>query len=107
MNENRIHLGDLQQLTMLAVARLGKDAFGSVIQDELLRVSDRDVSVATVYVTLVRLEDQGLVRSTTLEPDPGKGGRGKRIFKITPAGWEALEASRLALQRMWEGVEPA
>jgi PadR family transcriptional regulator PadR len=107
MNENRIHLGDLQQLTMLAVARLGKDAFGGVIQDELLRVSDRDVSVATVYVTLVRLEDQGLVRSTTLEPDPGKGGRGKRIFEITPAGWEALEASRLALQRMWEGVEPA
>lgn len=107
MNQKPIHLGDLQQLTMLAVARLGEDAFGSAIQDELVRVSGRDVSVATIYVTLVRLEDQGLVRSTTLEPDPGKGGRGKRIFGITPAGWEALEASRHALQQMWKGVEPA
>ena len=107
MNEKRIHLGDLQQLTMLAVARLGKDAFGSAVQDELLRVSGRDVSVPTVYVTLVRLEDQGLVRSTNLRSDPNRGGRGKRIFEITPSGWEALETSRLALERMWEGVEPA
>jgi len=107
MKKKRIHLGDLQQLTMLAVARLGKHAFGSAVQDELMRVSGRDVSVPTVYVTLVRLEDQGLVRSTNLRSDPKTGGRGKRIFEITPSGWEALEMSRVALERMWEGVEPA
>lgn len=107
MKKKGIHLGDLQQLTMLAVARLREQAFGSAIQDELLRVSGREVSVPTVYVTLVRLEDQGLVKSTSLEPDPRRGGRGKRIFELTPGGWEALEASRLALAKMWEGVEPA
>ena len=107
MGEKRLHLGDLQQLTMLAVARLRGEAFGSAIQDELLRVAGREVSVATVYVTLVRLEDQGLTRSTNLDPDPGKGGRGKRIFELTPAGWEALRASRQAMGRMWKGVEPA
>jgi DNA-binding PadR family transcriptional regulator len=101
------HLGDLQQLVMLGVARLGPQAFGSAIQDELLRVSGRDVSVATVHVTLVRLEKQGLVSSRRTEPDPSKGGRGKRFFELTPRGWEALEASRQSLARMWEGVEPA
>jgi DNA-binding PadR family transcriptional regulator len=107
MKEKRIHLGDLQQLVMLAVARLGPGAFGSAIQNELMRVSQREVSVATVHVTLVRLEKQGMVRSRRTEPDPAKGGKGKRFFDLTPAGWEALEAARVALAKMWEEVEPA
>ena len=107
MRNKRTHLGDLQQLVMLAVARLGPEAFGSAIQDELVRVSEREVSVATVHVTLVRLEEQGLVRSRRTDPDPSRGGKGKRIFELSPQGWEALEASRQALARMWEGVEPA
>jgi len=107
MAKKRIHLGDLQQLTMLAVARLGDRAFGSAIQDELHSVSEREVSVSTVHVTLVRLEDQGFVRSRKAEPDPNRGGKGKRFFELTEGGWEALEMSRQALARMWEGVEPA
>jgi len=107
MNKKQTHLGHLQQLTMLAVARLGDDAFGSAIREELLSVSERNVSVSTVHVTLVRLEDRGLVRSRRTEPDPAKGGKGKRYFEVTAEGWEALGASRQAQARMWEGVEPA
>ncbi len=102
-----VHLGDLQQLTMLAVARLGDGAFGGAIQDELTRVAAREVAVSTIYVTLVRLEDQGLVSSTRNEPAPGRGGKGKRFFALTAAGWTALEASREALRSMWKGVSPA
>lgn len=102
-----ITLGDLQQLSMLAVARLGDGAYGSAIREELRKVAGREVAVSTVYVTLVRLEDQGLVASEKTEPDPGEGGRGRRYFRITPEGWRALEASRGALARMWDGVEPA
>ncbi len=101
------NLGDLQQLTMLAVARIGDQAFGGAIQDELNRVAGRDVSVSTIHVTLVRLEDQGLVVSKKNLPDPARGGKGKRYFSLTPEGWEALEASRGALSRMWEGVTQA
>ena len=101
------NLGDLQQLTMLAVARLGDEAFGGAIQDELQKVAGRDVSVSTIYVTLVRLEDQDLVESKKTLPDPARGGKGKRFFSLTPKGWEALDASRNALTRMWEGVTPA
>jgi DNA-binding PadR family transcriptional regulator len=107
MTNNATNLGDLQQLTMLAVARLGEDAFGSAIQAELQNVAGREVSVSTIYVTLVRLEDHGLVRSSKAEPDPARGGKGKRFFELTPAGWKALEGSRSALTRMWEGVKPA
>lgn len=102
-----LNLGDLQQLTMLAVARLGEDAFGGAIQDELHTVAGREVSVSTIYVTLVRLEDQGLVESERSLPDPSRGGKGKRFFSLTEKGWAALETSKNALERMWEGVTPA
>ena len=101
----RINLGSLQQLTMLAVARLCDDAFGGSIQDELRDVAGREVSVPTIYVTLVRLEDHGLVKSIKTLPDPTRGGKGKRYFQLTPMGWDALEASRDSLVRMWEGVQ--
>lgn len=100
-------LGDLQHLVMVAVARLEGDAYGGAVQEELLRVTGRDLSVSSVYVTLVRLEEQGLVRSEQRSRGPGEVGRPRRVFEITEAGWEALRASREALDRIWAGVEPA
>jgi PadR family transcriptional regulator len=104
---NQPNLGSLQQLTMLAVARLPNDAFGGAIQDELERVAGKEVAVSTIYVTLARLEDQGLVSSNKVEPDPGRGGKGKRFYELTPDGWVALQASKEAMLNMWEGVSPA
>lgn len=95
-------LGDLQQLVMLAVVRLRDDAYGAAIRDELSRVAGRDVSVQTIWVTLVRLEEKGLADST--EVPRSEGGRARRIFRLTPAGWRALEEARVSVARMWEGV---
>jgi DNA-binding PadR family transcriptional regulator len=100
-------LGDLQQLTLLAVARLGDGAFGGAIRDELQRVARRRVSISTVYVTLVRMENQGFVTSKRERTPAGRGGKAKRYFRLTRKAWTALESSRDALHRMWEGVEPA
>jgi DNA-binding PadR family transcriptional regulator len=97
-------LGDLQQMVMLAVARLGDRAYGAAIRDELNAVASRRVSVPTVYVTLVRLEERGLASSRSEGPEPGLGGRARRVFALTPAGWDALEDARLSMSRMWEGV---
>lgn len=97
-------LGDLQQLTMLAVARLGGEAYGASIREELLRVAARTVSVQTIWVTLVRLEEQGLTAST--EAPAPDGGRPRRIFRLTTEGWKALEEARASQARMWEGVVP-
>ncbi len=97
-------LGDLQHMAMLAVARLGKEAYGAAIRDELMVVANRKVTVPTVYVTLVRLEEQGLVRSSEASVAGTRGGRPRRVFRLTPEGWEALEGARAAMSRMWEGV---
>lgn len=99
-------LGDLQYLTMLAVARLGSAAFAREIREVLLDVAGRDVSVSTVFVTLTRLEDQSLLRSARGDP-PARGGRRTRLFSLTEKGWEALRATRAASERMWAGLEPA
>jgi DNA-binding PadR family transcriptional regulator len=97
-------LGDLQHMAMLAVARLGKDAYGAAIRDELREVAGREVTVPTVYVTLVRLEEQGLVESDEAPAEGARVGRPRRIFRLTPDGWQALEAARTAMSKMWEGV---
>lgn len=97
-------LGDLQHLALLAVARLGDDAYGAAIRDELARVADRRVSVQTIWVTLVRLEEQGLATSEE-RPAPG-GGRPRRVFRLTADGWSALDEARGAIVRMWDGVVP-
>jgi DNA-binding PadR family transcriptional regulator len=104
IEERRMSLGELQQLTMLAVARLEKGAYGAAIQDELESVARRKVSVPTVYVTLVRLEEEGLVESAEAPRDDNRGGRARRVFRLTPAGWEALRESRAVMARMWKGV---
>ena len=97
-------LGDLQHITMLAVVRLGEEAYGAAVRDELMEVANRKVTVPTVYVTLVRLEEQGLVRSSEAPGAGARGGRPRRVFRLTPEGWEALEESRVAMSQMWEGV---
>jgi PadR family transcriptional regulator PadR len=97
-------LGDLQQMTMLAVARLGKEAYGAAVRDELLAVAGRKVAVPTVYVTLVRLEEQGLVESFEAPGAGERGGRARRVFRLTAAGWQELDQARAALSRLWEGV---
>ena len=97
-------LGDLQQMTMLAVARLGKEAYGAAIRDELVAVAGRKVAVPTVYVTLVRLEEQELVESSEAPGAGERGGRARRVFRLTPAGWRELDRARVAMSRMWEGV---
>jgi PadR family transcriptional regulator, regulatory protein PadR len=97
-------LGDLQHMAMLAVARLGKDAYGAAIRDELKEVAGREVTVPTVYVTLVRLEEQGLVKSEEASAKGAGIGRPRRVFRLTAEGWRALEAARTAMSKMWEGV---
>ena len=98
-------LGDLQNLTMLAVARLGADAVSKNIQSVLADLAGRDVTVSTVFVTLTRLEDQALLVSEEGDA-PARGGRRARVFALTEAGWEALRRTREASERLWEGLEP-
>lgn len=99
------HLGDLEELVLLATLRLGPDAHGGRIRAELEALADRSVSISTIYVTLMRLEEKGLVRSWKGEATASRGGKAKRYYEVSPVGLEALRAVRSTRERMWEGIE--
>ena len=100
----RSQLGDLEELVILAVLRRGENAYGASIREELKQRADRAVSVSTIYVTLMRLEEKGFVRSWMGEPTGERGGKAKRYFEVRPEGMNALEATRGTRERMWEGL---
>jgi DNA-binding PadR family transcriptional regulator len=86
--------GGLELAVLVAVARLGDDAYGASVRREVSERSGRERSVGAVYTTLDRLEDKGLVRSWRSEPTPVRGGRARRCFEVTAAGQRALRAAR-------------
>jgi PadR family transcriptional regulator PadR len=103
----REHLGDLEQIVLLAVLRLGEDAYGVPIRLEIEQRTGRSITVGALYRTLDRLEAKGYVSSWFGDPTPQRGGRSKRYFKVRPLGLRTLRASRDALSAMWEGLEPS
>ena len=95
---------DFEQQVLLAVWRLGETAYGVSVRDELEGRTGRDFAQGAVYVTLVRLEKKGLLRSSRSEPTPVRGGKAKRCFEITAEGIAGLRAVRRSLDRLWDGL---
>lgn len=100
----REHLGELEQIVLLAVLRLGEQAYGVPIRREIEEKTGRSLTVGALYRTLDRLEDKGYVNSWFSDPTPERGGRSKRYFLLKPSGMRALAESREALEAMWRGV---
>jgi DNA-binding PadR family transcriptional regulator len=98
-------ISEFEQLVLLAVARMGQEAYGMSVSHEIEARTEKSVSLAAVYSGLNRLESEGLVSSWTSEPTAQRGGRAKKYFVLEPAGAKALEQSRSAMDRMWEGLE--
>jgi PadR family transcriptional regulator PadR len=99
------HLGEFEQLVLLALMHLGDDAYGITVQLEIQRRTGRDPSFASVYTTLARLESKGLVTTRLGEPTPERGGRRKKHYALLPAGQRAIQASMRALQVMSRGLD--
>ncbi len=99
-------LGELEQLVLLAVLRLGRESYGVPIGREIEERTGKRVSRAAVYIALRRLEKRGLVTSRLADPTPERGGRAKRYFQLKPSAVRELKAYRIAMLSMWEGLEP-
>lgn len=97
--------GEFEQLVLLAVARLGDEGYGVTIRREIEERAEREVSVGAVYATLSRLEDKGMLSSWEGDPEPRRGGRSRRYYRLEPEGARALRAARGMMDRMWEGVD--
>jgi PadR family transcriptional regulator PadR len=98
-------LGDFEQLVLLGVLRLGEEAYGAAIRQEIHARSGRDVSINAVYTTLDRLETNGLLRSWTGEPTPQRGGRRRKFYALKPAGITAMRYAYHAFQSMADGLQ--
>ena len=98
-------LGEFEQLALLALMRLGRDAHGASVQEELEGVAGRSASISAIYITLTRLESKGMVRSWMGPPSDVRGGKARRHFALTPEGALALHRSRSGLLAMWDGLE--
>jgi DNA-binding PadR family transcriptional regulator len=98
-------LGDFEQLVLFGVLRLGDDAYGAAIRQEIHARSGRDVSINAVYTTLDRLEGKGLLRSWIGEPTAQRGGRRRKCYALRPAGETALRHAYHAFTAMALGLE--
>jgi PadR family transcriptional regulator, regulatory protein PadR len=98
-------LGELEQLVLLGVLRVGENAYGVPVHDEIQRRANRDLTLGTIYKTLTRLEEKGLVSSRVGAPTAERGGRRTRIYSVTLAGRRSLQASLRTLQRMSSGLD--
>ena len=99
------HLGEFEQLVLLALLRLGQEAYGMTVRRELEETARRKATLGSVYGTLDRLEEKGLVSSWRADPEPVRGGHPRRYFRVTAEGELALRRSQRMMERMWEGVE--
>ena len=101
------HLGDLEELALLIVVGLGRDAYGVAVQRGLERHARRRIALGAVYAALDRLERKGYLTSAFGEATPRRGGRRKRMFAATPTGIRALQHARRTRDRLWQIVEAA
>jgi DNA-binding PadR family transcriptional regulator len=98
-------LGDLEQLVLMAVLRVGRDAYGIPVHDEIQRRARRDLTLGTIYKTMQRLEEKGLLTSRTGDPTPARGGRRTRCYSVTSTGRRSLQMSINAIRRMAAGLD--
>jgi PadR family transcriptional regulator PadR len=100
----REFLGGFELLVLLALIRLGDEAYGVPISEGIEQSSGRDVSLGSVYITLDRLEEKGLVSSRLGEPTAQRGGRAKTYFRITALGLREVRQAQRTLTALWRGV---
>ena len=97
-------LGEFEYLLLSAAARLGEDAYGAAIRQEIENATGRGCSIGALYTTLDRLEAKGFVKTWMGDPTPQRGGRPKRMVRVTAKGIQAATAFYDAVARVSRGV---
>jgi DNA-binding PadR family transcriptional regulator len=104
MGEQKDYLGNFEEIVLLAVLRLGEQAYGAKIRQTVAEALKKDVSIGAIYTTFDRLERKGYVKSWQGEATPERGGRAKRYFQVEGAGVKALNDTAAARNRLTSGL---
>jgi PadR family transcriptional regulator, regulatory protein PadR len=98
-------LGEFEQVLILAILRVGEDAYGVPIRDEIRRCTGRDVTLGAIYKTLARLSEKGFVTARSGAPTPVRGGRRTRCYTVTAAGRRSIRDSMRGLRTLTAGLD--
>ena len=98
-------LGTFEQAVLLAVLRLGEEAYGRAILKAVQSRLERDVAAGAVHATLERLERKGLLTSRLGPGTPVRAGRARRFYRVQPAGIRALNDARRTVNNIWRGLK--
>ena len=96
--------GEFEQVVLLSLAGLRNEASGGEVYDALVHATEREVSLAAVYIALSRMEDKEWVSVRTGAPPVGEGGKPRRYFSLTRKGACVLREWRSQYDRLWEGA---
>lgn len=97
-------LGAFEQAVLLAIVRLGDDAYGRAISNEVATRLGRDVAAGAVHATLERLTAKKLLTSRLGPGTPVRGGRSRRFYRLEPRGLRALNDARASMESLWHGL---
>jgi DNA-binding PadR family transcriptional regulator len=98
-------LGEFEQVALLAILRIGENAYGVTIRAEITACTGRKPGPGALYTTLDRLEDKGLVSSRLGDPTPQRGGRAKRYFMLNSKGLAAITRAQRSYRKLLDGCE--
>ena len=101
---SRLHLTDFELMILLAILRIGENAYGVPIAREIEETGKRTALLGAIYTALDRLEQNGLVTSSHGDPTPERGGRAKRFFTVTAKGLKAVKDTQKAFTALWSGI---
>lgn len=93
-------LGEFEYLLITAAARLGDEAYGAAIREEIQTQTGRECSIGALYTTIDRLQEKGLLKTWMGEPTAQRGGRAKRMVRVTPKGIQAATEFYDAVMRI-------
>ena len=97
-------LGQFEFIVLLALLRLGDEAYGMPIAQAIEETTGRDVVLSSVYFALERLQKKGMISSTLGEPTAERGGRAKRYYRVTARGLREVRDTRRTLTKLWRRV---
>jgi len=100
----KLQLGEFEEIVLLLVAVHHNDAYGLSIANSIKEKLNRNVTLSSVHTALYRLEEKGFLESEVGGATSERGGRSKRIFKITSLGKQVVEASHQSRNMLWEMI---
>ena len=100
----KYHLGEFEEIVILTIGILYKEAYGVSIKSEIESRLSRSVSMGALHTALVRLEDKGYIKSIAGESTEERMGRPRRYYQITALGKKAMQYSKDTRNQLWEAI---